>query len=214
MHPVRMPRLPFRKNSQCTPAALIASVCGMAGCATHTHVALEYPKPAAWNGGVTVSIIDQRGRREHGFDTGQDAHCSRLYGDNFLIPPKITYLQHALEAEAPAGASIRLTLSHFETIEYCDATNARGLTAVVAGVTGGKVVLPDAPKDMQGDWFKLHISGTVNGKSFDISEQFDENDMPFNANGFKANTPEFQKRLQKASDAAIDQLLSVAASAP
>jgi hypothetical protein len=211
MHPVRMPRPPFRKNSQRTPAALIASVCGIAGCATHTHIALEYPKPAAWNGGVTVSIIDQRGRRERGYDTGQDEHCSRLYGDDFLIPAKTTYLQHALEAKAPAGASIQLTLSHFETIEYCDATEAREVAAAVGGVTGGKVVFPDASKGARGDWFKLHISGTVNGKSFDISEQFDENDMP--VGGSRANTPEFQKRLQKAADAAIDQLLSVAASA-
>jgi hypothetical protein len=30
----------------------------------------------------------------------------------------------------------------------------------------------DAPRDVKGDTFLLHLAGTINGRPFDVSEQF------------------------------------------
>lgn len=106
---------------------------------------------------------------------GGSPHCYRSYGDNFFAPPKLTYVQHVVETRAPADAKLLLTVSRFETLEYCDGTVIRtqplGLAAVTAGVTGGKVVIPvDVPQDIKGDTFILRLSGSINSKPFDIIE--------------------------------------------
>jgi len=49
---------------------------------------------------------------------------------------------------------------------------------VTAGVTGGKVVLPEfTPNDVSGDRFVLHIAGTLDKEPFEITKQFNYDDL-------------------------------------
>jgi len=112
---------------------------------------------------------------------------------------------------------LQLTVSRFETLEYCDGTVIRtqplGLAAVTSEVTGGKVVLPvDVPQDIKGDTFILRLAGSVNSKPFDIFEKFDYDDLSFTS--FPSENLEYRTRIQHAIDAAVDQLLESASLVP
>jgi hypothetical protein len=87
------------------------------------------------------------------------------------------------------------------------------MSAVTAGVTGGRVVLPvDVPKDIKGDTFIVRFSGAINSIPFDISEQFDYDDISFRS--FPSENPEYRARIQHAIDSAVDQLLESARLSP
>lgn len=196
---------------------LIGGFCGVSGCASQQQIALQYPKAASLNAGATVEVVDLRSKHEREFQGAGSPHCYRSYGDNFFAPPKIAYLQHVVEIRAPADVKLRLTVSRFETLEYCDGTVVRtqplGMSAVTAGVTGGRVVLPvDVPKDIKGDTFIVRFSGAINSIPFDISEQFDYDDISFRS--FPSENPEYRARIQHAIDSAVDQLLESARLSP
>jgi hypothetical protein len=211
---------PLRLLSQLQPRlrtriqlVLVAGVCGVSGCASQQRIALQYPKAESLSGGALLAVVDLRTRQERGFHGGGSPHCYRSYGDDFFAPPKLTYLQHVVETRVPANTKVQLTVSRFETLEYCDGTVARtrplGIAAVTAEVTGGKVVLPaDVPNAIKGDTFILRISGTINSKPFDISEQFDYDDIAFTS--FPSENPEYRMRIQHALDEAVNQLLGTA----
>jgi len=68
------------------------------------------------------------------------------------------------------------------------------------------VALPfDAPKEVKGDTFVLHLAGTINGRPFDVSEQFDYEDIKFV--NFPEENPDYRKRIEQAINMAVDQLL-------
>jgi hypothetical protein len=202
--------------SRGAPRAHIISIATMfclTGCASQIRIALEYPE-AVSSGVATVSVVDARSKQEREFHLGGRPHYYRSYGDDSFVPPKVAYLRRVIEARAPPDAKVELTVSGFETIEYCDGTVERtrplALSAVVGGMTGGKVVLPgDVPPNIKGDKFTLHLVGTVNGTPFDISEQFDYDDIRFT--NFPAENSEYRQRIQRAISAAVDRLLNIKA---
>ena len=199
-----------------TLLVLIAAASGVTGCASQQRIPLESTKAAspASPTVATVSLVDARSKQDREFHLGGHPHCYRSYGDDSFVPPKVEYLRHVVEAKAPSSAKVQLKVSRFETIEYCDGsverTRPSGLAATVAGVTGGKVLLPvDPPKGIKGDRFTLHLAGTVDGTPFDISEEFDYDDIKFT--NFPAESSEYRQRIERAIDAAVDQLFKVSA---
>jgi hypothetical protein len=188
--------------------------CLLTSCATHQRITLETPQ-GALPAGHAIQLIDLRGNDERQPHLSGRPHCSRSYGDEFIVPSKTEYLREVLEAKsAPGAGETRVTLSKFETVEYCDGTVARtrpsGLAAVTAGVTHGQVLPPSgAPTDVRGDAFELHLAGTINGRAFDVSERFDYDDLKFV--NFPEENPEYRKRIEQAIDAAADKLLATGA---
>lgn len=187
--------------------------CLLASCATHQRITLEPPKGAYQP--RTIRLIDLRGEEEREAHVAGRPHCFRSYGDDFIVPSKTAYLREVLETKlAPGAGETRVTISKFETVEYCDGSVARtrslGLAAVTAGITHGQVVPPfNAPKDVKGDAFELRLAGTVNGRPFEVLEQFDYDNLKFV--NFPEENSDYRKRIEQAIDLAADKLLKAGA---
>jgi hypothetical protein len=78
---------------------------------------------------------------------------------------------------------------------------------VTAGVTGGKVILPEfTPNDVSGDRFVLHIAGTVDKESFGITRQFGYDDLKYL--NYPKENPEYLARIRSTFSAAADDILT------
>jgi len=92
-------------------------------------------------------------------------------------PSTFEYLRSFIVAKPSARPPTLLEITALETVEYCDGAVKRTRESVsaqvTAGVTGGKVVLPEfTPNDVSGDRFVLHIAGTLDKEPFEITKQF------------------------------------------
>jgi len=121
-----------------------------------------------------------------------------------------------MESHSNADAKpIHITITEFDTIEYCNSTaaRARGAAAagVVAGVTKGTVFIPVVPSgdDGGGDYFAVRIVGTINGKPFDVARAFNYSDIHFFS--FPSENSEYRGRIHDALEAAVQGILATEA---
>jgi len=189
----------------------LAACVAITSCASQQRITLAQPAPVVASTDIIIQIVDLRDTRQRAFHAEGQPHCFRSYGDEFIAPSKVAYFREVLESRSAPHARANLTLSRFETVEFCDATMARvfgiGLAAAVGGVTGGKVALPEhAPESVGGDTFVLRIAGKINDAPFDVSKQFDYRDIKFT--NFPSENPDYRKRIYEAIQSAVDEILA------
>ena len=184
-------------------------VAALVGCASNERVKLAGPDQSGRSNPVTV--VDRREQRAKRLHFEGQPHCFRSYGDGFIEPSTFEYLRSFIVAKPSARPPTLLEITRLETVEYCDGavkrTRGIGLSAVTAGVTGGKVVLPEfTPNDVSGDRFVLHIAGTLDKEPFEITKQFNYDDLKYL--NYPKENPEYLTRIRSTFAAAADDILS------
>jgi hypothetical protein len=181
----------------------------LAGCAGNQRVRLAGPDQSGRLNPVTV--VDRREQAAKRFHSEGRPHCFRSYGDGFIDPSTFEYLRTFIVTKTSAHPPTLIEITRLETVEYCDGavkrTRGIGLGAVTAGVTGGKVILPEStPNDVSGDRFVLHIAGTVDRKLFEITKQFGYDDLKYL--NYPKEDPEYLARIRSTFAAAADDIVS------
>lgn len=189
--------------------ALVAASGLSAGCASNQRVKLAGPDP---NGQLNpVTVVDRREQAAKNFHSEGQPHCLRSYGDRFIDPSTFQYLRTFIVAKASPHPPTLIEITRLETVEYCDGavkrTRGIGLSAVTAGVTGGKVILPAfTPNDVSGDRFVLHITGAVDKQPFEVTKQFGYDDLKYS--NFPSENPEYLARIRSTFAAAVEDIVS------
>jgi hypothetical protein len=187
----------------------IACLALLGACASRQQIRIEGPDqigPAT----SSVSVIDRRRPSDKEFHLQGRPHCIRFYGDRFVEPSTFEYLRAFILAKTTAAAPRQIEITRLETLEYCDGavkrTRGLGLSAAIAGATGGKVLIPpDVPTDVSGDRFVLHITGTVDSTAFEVTRQFDYDDLEYL--NYPKENPEYLARIRSSFAAAADEIV-------
>jgi len=178
----------------------------LAGCAYHQS--LSFVESGALKAPDSITISDTRS------DWDRETHvgafpCVRRYGDDFIAPTKLAYLKHLLASRSTGDAKLALVVSQFETTEYCEASAERG-EAIAAGSAVGSLghgTVFQVPSKSNGDVFILHLSGSINGESFDVEKGFDYRDLRFL--NFPSENGTYRQRVAEVLDEAADEILSI-----
>ncbi len=168
----------------------------ISGCAFNQSIALVSDGDIINNRNIHITDARLEKSKKTRFNA-DDEKCSRWYGDDFILPNKISYLAHSLSS-IQSNSNINVVIYKYETIEYCmDTTNrvkaiatAAALAAVVGGVHYYKI-----PGPVGGDFFRLHISGLANNKPFNFSGDFVYSDISFT--NFPSESQEYRERVKK-----------------
>jgi hypothetical protein len=188
---------------------LIAGV--LSGCGTTIYslrVPLHEGAQVAPADAANIIIDDQRPASELKTHVGGGLwHCERWYGDDTYQPSKLQYLEQLL-AERAQGASVRVRLERFDTIEYCENTANRAAASAVAGATGASGVPIYVPvKDIPGgDSLLVRLVGNINDIPFDVSRGFDYQDLKYGFTEMPAANSEYRERLRRALAEIVDEI--------
>ncbi len=160
-----------------------------------------------------ISIIDNRAEESKTTYFGEFPTCSRWYGDDFIAPTKLSYLKNRIASDSESNQTFEIKINTYETVEYCDdsAKQAAAIAtaAAVASVSSGPVTYR-IPGLAAGDFFRLKLTGTVNGKAFDYTGEFVYSDLKFL--NFPSENKEYTTRIKKLFDEGISYILRVATS--
>lgn len=170
-------------------------ICLLNGCAYYQSILLLEDNELHIDKNISVSD----GRKEESKKTRLNPYgeqCSRWYGDQYISPNKISYLEHTLSKEAPNQA-IELEIIKFDTVEYCLDTakkvaaiaTASALAAAVGGIYYYRI-----PGNTGGDFFRLSISGFVNKKPFEFTGDFSYSDLSYT--NFPSESSEYRERVK------------------
>jgi hypothetical protein len=178
----------------------------LGGCATAYSVKI----PLTGSGGTAdvsrVTLEDQRAAPSPKVKLSNGlVSCERWYPDSTFQPSKVEFLRQRLAAHVPDGTNLRVTLTKFDTIEFCDDSSARASAAAVGGATG--VFIPSAGVP-NGDRFELRIAGLVDGKPFDLTRAAAYSDL--NVLTMPGTIPEYQQRVAAVFDAAAAEIVTAA----
>jgi len=102
----------------------LAACVAITSCASQQRITLAQPAPVVASTDIIVQILDLRDTRQRAFHAEGQPHCFRSYGDEFIAPSKVAYFREVLESRSAPHARANLTLSRFETVEFCDAAAA------------------------------------------------------------------------------------------
>ena len=186
----------------------------LAGCGTSifsVRVPLVEKPQAVSTRAANITIEDKRAPSELKVHTGGGLFsCQRWYGDDTYVPPKLVYLDQLLADRVPQGASVRIELKRFDTIEFCDNTANKAGAAAAAGASGATgTPIYVAPTDTPGgDSVLVRLTGTINGVPFNLSRSFDYSDLPYAFGNMPASNPQYRERLRLAMASIADELAS------
>jgi hypothetical protein len=149
-----------------------------------------------------VTIEDARPHSEQRPHRGRHiSSCERWFGDDTFIPSKLEYLDHRAAERTPKGVQVRIRLTHFDTVEYCESSSTGNST------TAG----PSAPSftaaPVVGDTVVLRLAGEVNGVPFDVSSRFDYGTLYWSPH-VPSSYPTYRKLLRDRLDEVIDKSLN------
>lgn len=182
----------------------------ISGCAYNQEITLvDVGVPLAHNNRVT--IIDERDAGRKSTRLMVDGQCSRWYGDGFIRPSKLAYLEYATGKAYTGSDPIAVTVTKYDTIEYCLDTAKRMTVqsqAIALAATTGNTQYYTLPGFTGGDFFRLQLSGQVNGKPFEFVGDFVYSDLAFR--NFPSENQTYRARVAALFDKAVSHILSVA----
>jgi hypothetical protein len=168
----------------------------MTGCAYNQQITLPIPKKNL-NTQAKIIINDERNIKDkETILNAMGEPCFRSYGDSFIKPSKITFLEEYLENTLMSESNIDITITKLETTEHCELSHKRGQNAAVEGAligaTGNSLIVSNMPKGER-DYFELNIQGTINSHPFTYKRYFDFSDISYW--NFPSDSEEYQRRI-------------------
>jgi hypothetical protein len=193
---------------------VIAALASLAGCTTAYSVKIPLVEPGAPAEVSRVTLLDERSEKPQKVKLSDGLFsCQRWYPDSTFQPSKVEFLRSRLAAHLPEGESTTVTLMRLDTVEFCDDSSSRASAAAVAGATGAMgtpVILPSQGVP-NGDRFELRVSGTIDGKPFELMRFAGYSDL--NVLTMPGNNPEYQQRVAGLFDSAAAELVAISTGA-
>lgn len=190
---------------------LASGMFGLYGCGStlkNLKIPLIEDPPAVFVDSPRVLIEDARSRKELEPHRGKSiSSCERWFGDDTFIPSKLVYLDLRAEERTPKGVQIKIRLTHFDVVEYCESSS----TADSASAGPSAPSITAAP--VVGDTVVLRLAGEVNGVPFDFSNQFDYGTLYWSPR-LPSSYPAYRKLLRDRLDKLIDAALNSVWRAP
>ncbi len=187
-------------------------LCFIVGCASNQRIYL-FEKNSIFNKDNRLEITDLRTKEEKEIRYNLELDCERWYGDVYLQPDKVSVLKQSISNLSNGAGKINIKLTTFDTVEVCviaaKKIHATAQSAAVSSAISAQTGLPvfiGSTSHVEGeDYFKMRIAGEINGKPFDVADEFGYGDIKM-ASSFD-ETKEYVNRIKKLLDELVLRML-------